>query len=246
MIGVGADGGGRTHTGVAARGILSPLRLPVPPRPRVSSGKPRGPGWQVRCGLAESDWPGPRGLRLPQPVSCSTLRKIYLDRLNPHAYLRYILRHDLGEIRMHHQRNHDHDWRFARRGFGGFGRGAGPFGPDFRGGRGGNFFRAGKMIADGDLRLICLSLLGQRPRHGYDIIKALEELSSGIYSPSPGVVYPTLTYLEEAGYASAASDGNKKVYSITEAGDAHLAENRELVDSVLKGIRKFGEGIAAA
>ena len=148
---------------------------------------------------------------------------------------------------MHHQRNEDRDWRFARRGFGGFGRGAGPFGPDFRGGRGGgNFFRAGKMIADGDLRLICLSLLSERPRHGYDIIKALEELSSGIYSPSPGVVYPTLTYLEEAGYVSAASEGNKKVYSITEAGEAHLAENRELVNSVLKGIRKFGEGIAAA
>src|SRR5262249_28874535 len=61
--------------------------------------------------------------------------------------------------------------------------------------------RGGKMLADGDLRLIVLVLLEDGPRHGYDIIKALEEKSSGIYSPSPGVVYPTLTYLEEAGYA---------------------------------------------
>src|SRR3954462_11675737 len=77
--------------------------------------------------------------------------------------------------------------------------------------------RGGKMLADGDLRLIVLVLLEEAPRHGYDIIKALEQRSSGIYSPSPGVVYPTLTYLEEANYATAASEGNKRVYSITEA-----------------------------
>src|SRR5882762_4815796 len=63
--------------------------------------------------------------------------------------------------------------------------------------------RGGKMLADGDLRLIVLVLLEDGPRHGYDVIKALEERSSGIYSPSPGVVYPTLTYLEEAGYTTA-------------------------------------------
>jgi len=74
--------------------------------------------------------------------------------------------------------------------------------------------RAGRMLADGDLKLITLSLLAEAPRHGYDIIKALEERTSGIYSPSPGVVYPTLTFLEEAGYAASAADGNKKVFSI--------------------------------
>src|SRR5947209_2749977 len=72
--------------------------------------------------------------------------------------------------------------------------------------------RGGRMLADGDLRLIVLVLLEDSPRHGYDVIKALEERSGGIYSPSPGVVYPTLTYLEEAGYATAASEGNKRVY----------------------------------
>ena len=107
------------------------------------------------------------------------------------------------------------------------------------GGRGGSFLRAGKMIADGDLRLIVLALLSERPRHGYDIIKALEELSSGIYSPSPGVVYPTLTYLEDTGYAEVASEGNKKVYSITESGREHLEKNRELVNSVMAGHREL-------
>lgn len=147
---------------------------------------------------------------------------------------------------MHHHGHGREDWQFGRRGFGAFGRGFGPFGPNFGGGKGGNFWRAGKMIADGDLRLIALAMIAERPRHGYDLIKALEELSSGVYSPSPGVVYPTLTFLEEAGYVTAASDGNKKVYTITEAGRAHLAENRELVDSVMKGIEKFGAKIARA
>src|SRR5262245_12672047 len=92
--------------------------------------------------------------------------------------------------------------------------------------------RGGKMLADGDLRLIVLVLLEEAPRHGYDIIKALEERSSGIYSPSPGVVYPTLTFLEEAGYATSSNDGNKRVYSITEPGRAYLKENREAADAV--------------
>jgi DNA-binding PadR family transcriptional regulator len=139
-------------------------------------------------------------------------------------------------------------WQSARRGFSAFGQGSGPFGPDFRGGRGrgGGAFRIGRMIADGDLRVIVLALLEKEPRHGYDIIKALEEISSGVYSPSPGVVYPTLTFLEEVGYATAASDGNKRVYSITDSGRAHLAEHRELADSALGGIEKFGRKIARA
>ena len=149
---------------------------------------------------------------------------------------------------MHYHDHGEQGCSPGRRGFGAFGRGFGPFGANFGGGRGrgGNAFRIGRMLADGDLRLIVLSLLADRPHHGYDIIKALEELSSGVYSPSPGVVYPTLTYLDEVGYATAEADGNKKIYSITDAGRAHLAENRELVDTVLKGIEKFGEKIARA
>ncbi|MDX8480192.1 PadR family transcriptional regulator [Mesorhizobium sp. VK24D] len=133
--------------------------------------------------------------------------------------------------------------------FGGRGGGFGPFGHGMRGGgRGGpgDMFRAGRMLADGDLKLITLSLLAEAPRHGYDIIKALEERTSGIYSPSPGVVYPTLTFLEEAGYAVSSSEGNKKVYSITEAGRAHLEENREMIDHVLDHLERFGRKMAKA
>ncbi|MET3592382.1 MULTISPECIES: PadR family transcriptional regulator [Mesorhizobium] len=133
--------------------------------------------------------------------------------------------------------------------FGGRGGGFGPFGHGMRGGgRGGpgDMFRAGRMLADGDLKLITLSLLAEAPRHGYDIIKALEERTSGIYSPSPGVVYPTLTFLEEAGYAVSSSEGNKKVFSITEAGRAHLEENRETIDNVLDHLERFGRKMAKA
>lgn len=141
-------------------------------------------------------------------------------------------------------------WQMAGR-FGGRGRGGGfgPFGPGMgRGGRGGpgDMLRAGRMLADGDLKLITLLLLSQTPRHGYDIIRALEDISSGAYSPSPGVVYPTLTFLEEAGYAVSAAEGNKKVFSITEAGQAHLAEHRQMVERVLEQIERFGRKMAKA
>jgi DNA-binding PadR family transcriptional regulator len=107
-------------------------------------------------------------------------------------------------------------------------------------------FRGGKMLADGDLRLIVLALLEQGPRHGYDIIKALEERSKGIYSPSPGVVYPTLTYLEEAGYTTATSEGSKRVYAITDTGRAHLNQNRETVEDILNQMEWVGEKVAKA
>ena len=155
-----------------------------------------------------------------------------------------------------HKDNHFGRGHFGERMFmhmaGKFGRGGGGFGPFGHGGRGGgrggpgDMFRAGRMLADGDLKLITLSLLAEAPRHGYDIIKALEERTSGIYSPSPGVVYPTLTFLEEAGYAASAADGNKKVFSITEAGQAHLADNREMIDGVLEHLERFGRKMAKA
>ena len=133
--------------------------------------------------------------------------------------------------------------------FGGRG-GSGPFGGHGMrgGGRGGpgDVLRAGRMLGDGDLKLITLALLSQTPRHGYDIIKALEDISSGFYVPSPGVVYPTLTFLEEAGYAVSEMDGAKKVFSITEAGRAHLEESRPLVDRVLEHLERFGAKMAKA
>ena len=87
---------------------------------------------------------------------------------------------------------------------------------------GGDMIRAGRMLASGDLRLIALALIAEQPRHGYEIIKVLEDKTAGWYSPSPGIVYPTLTFLEEAGYVTAQTEGAKKLYTITEEGRAYL------------------------
>ena len=83
---------------------------------------------------------------------------------------------------------------------------------------GGEMMRAGRMLAQGDLRLIALALIAEQPRHGYEIIKVLEDKTAGWYSPSPGIVYPTLTYLEEVGYLTAQPEGAKRLYTITAGG----------------------------
>jgi DNA-binding PadR family transcriptional regulator len=86
------------------------------------------------------------------------------------------------------------------------------------------------MFEQGALRLAMLKLIAEQPRHGYDLIKAIEEMSGGAYTPSAGVVYPTLTLLEEQGYAaSSAADGGKKVYAVTPEGEAHIEENDSTV-----------------
>ena len=86
----------------------------------------------------------------------------------------------------------------------------------------------------GDLKYVVLGLIKDKPRYGYEIIKALEEKSHGFYTPSPGVVYPTLQMLEEMGYASSAERDGKKVYTITEEGSKFLAENVDLANEVHK------------
>jgi len=127
----------------------------------------------------------------------------------------------------------------------GGGRGwRGHFGPGHGwGGRhgGGNMMRAGRMLAQGDLRLIALALIAEQPRHGYEIIKVLEDKTAGWYSPSPGIVYPTLTYLEEAGYVTAQADGAKRLYTITTEGRTYLGSNRAFVDAVLQRLDAVGE-----
>src|SRR5262245_27084690 len=108
----------------------------------------------------------------------------------------------------------------------------------------GDMVRAGRMLAQGDLRLIALALIAEQPRHGYEIIKVLEDKTDGWYSPSPGIVYPTLTFLEEAGYVTGQSEGAKKLYTITDEGRAPLDENRNFVDAVLERLAAVGEKIA--
>jgi DNA-binding PadR family transcriptional regulator len=117
-------------------------------------------------------------------------------------------------------------------GRGGFGRGGrpmggGPFGGGpFGGGRGRRMFDAGA------LRLVVLGLIADEPRHGYDIIKALEARFQGAYSPSPGAIYPMLQMLEEADLVSSVADGNKRLFSITEQGRTYLDENRAELDRI--------------
>jgi DNA-binding PadR family transcriptional regulator len=142
----------------------------------------------------------------------------------------------------HGERGH---WAGGRHGHhhrgGGFGWG--------RGGRhggpgGGDMFRIGRMFAQGDLKLVVLSLIAEQPRHGYEIIKVIEEKTSGIYSPSPGIVYPTLTFLEESGYLASESEGSKKLYKITEVGEAYLKPNRDIVEAIMDRLSAFGRRAA--
>jgi DNA-binding PadR family transcriptional regulator len=104
--------------------------------------------------------------------------------------------------------------------------------------------RTAKMLASGDLQLIILLLLSEKPRHGYEIIKAVAEHSSGIYTPSPGMVYPALTYLEEMGFAVAANEGTKKLFSITTEGSAHLTEHKAAVQEVWNQLAAFGRRLS--
>ncbi len=122
------------------------------------------------------------------------------------------------------------------------GRRFGVFAGGFAGGMGmgGRAFRAGRRLASGDLQLVLLALLAERASHGYELIKALEERSGGFYSPSPGMVYPALTWLEEVGYASVAAEGAKKLYSITDAGRAYLDGNREAAEAMLRQLEYIG------
>ena len=102
-----------------------------------------------------------------------------------------------------------------------------------RGRRGGRF-GLGRLFAHGDLRLVILHLIAEKPRHGYEIIKAIEDQVGGAYSPSAGVVYPTLTMLEELGYVTVGtSDGGKKLHTITAEGQDYLNAYRPTVEALL-------------
>lgn len=134
---------------------------------------------------------------------------------------------------------HEHSHRGWGRGWrdGGFGR------HQHRGGR-----RA-RAFEQGDLRFVILKLIADEARHGYDIIKAIEETFGGTYSPSPGVVYPTLTLLEDQGFANVTpGEGSKKLYTITSEGQAFLDDNKATVDAIFSRMdevsRRFRGGPA--
>lgn len=130
-------------------------------------------------------------------------------------------------------------------GRGGFGWGFDPMGGAWswsgRGRQRGGPFRRGRVFEQGDLKYVILKLLAEKPRHGYEIIKELEERFGGTYAPSAGTVYPTLALLEDLGYASVTlEEGGKKVYSITPEGSKYLEENKGAVEDVFERIAEFG------
>lgn len=116
--------------------------------------------------------------------------------------------------------------RHHGRGFGGFGPGA----------------DRERLFDSGELRLVILQLVSEKPSYGYEIIKAIEERLSGGYAPSPGVVYPTLTLLEEEGYATVTStEGNKKLYTVTEQGLEYLKTNEPVIKAIFGRMEQAGK-----
>jgi DNA-binding PadR family transcriptional regulator len=133
-------------------------------------------------------------------------------------------------------RHHD-DW-----GFGDFFRaefGRGDWGAYWRGWRGprGRRYRT-QVFESGDMKYVILRLLKERPRHGYEIIKALEEKMWGLYTPSAGTIYPTLQLLEDQGYVRGVETDGKRVYHITAAGERFLEEHQDVVEDIFERVRE--------
>ena len=123
-------------------------------------------------------------------------------------------------------------------------RRGGPFGEGFRhGGLRGERRGGERMFDAGDVRLVVLKLLSEQPSYGYQLIKTMEERLCGGYTPSAGVIYPTLTMLEEEGLTAATtSENGKKVYSVTPEGSEYLAANRERIEELFARLDEAGRG----
>ena len=127
---------------------------------------------------------------------------------------------------------------FGPRG-GGWGQGWGGWDADW-GGRGRRGRR--RVFEPGELRLVLLKLIADQPRHGYDLIRAIEELTHGSYAPSPGVVYPTLTMLQDMGHIEETKgEGSRKAFAATDEGRAHLAERADEVEALLARLEDMGD-----
>lgn len=99
-----------------------------------------------------------------------------------------------------------------------------------------------RMFDSGELRLVLLKLIEEQPRHGYDLIREIEERTGGAYAPSPGVIYPTLTLLEDMGLIDEQrSEGTRKLFAITDAGRAHLDDRAEDVEALMARLADLGE-----
>jgi DNA-binding PadR family transcriptional regulator len=143
-------------------------------------------------------------------------------------------------MRWHRPQHDEHRYgrgeRYMR---GGFGFGGRHGRQEHRGMHGG---RMRRVFDQGDLRYVLLGMIAERPRHGYELIKAIEEKFGGMYSPSPGVIYPTLTLLEELGYIRPeSSEGTRKPYVVTPEGAAFLAANQAAVDQIFARMAEVGQ-----
>ena len=115
-----------------------------------------------------------------------------------------------------------------------FGEGPGGWSGRGRGGR-------RRMFGSGELRLVLLKLIADEPRHGYDLIRAIEEITHGTYAPSPGVVYPTLTMLQDMGLIEESpAEGNRKLFAATAEGRAHLADKADEIEALMERLSGLG------
>ncbi|WP_455864484.1 PadR family transcriptional regulator [Pantoea agglomerans] len=139
-------------------------------------------------------------------------------------------RHDVSGERHHFDRRGDrHDGH----------RGGHRGGRDDAGHRDRPSFLRGRKFGADELQLLLLSLLKEQASYGYELIKILTDKSGGFYTPSPGVIYPALTYLEDVGFVTVQQEGNRKRYAINEQGEAHLAENKAVADALIAKLALF-------
>ncbi len=135
----------------------------------------------------------------------------------------------------HHSRGEEaHRHHFGRRGFSRHGHGFEAERGEGRGRR--------RVFDSGELRLVLLKLIADEPRHGYELIRAIEELTGGSYVPSPGMVYPTLTMLDEMGHiAEVKSEGARKAFAVTDDGTSHLVEKKEEVAALFARLAELAD-----
>lgn len=136
--------------------------------------------------------------------------------------------HGHGGHRGHHEHHENHE-NHGHGGHHGYGR---------------HGLHSSRKLSSSDLQLILLALLANRPSHGYELIKALEDHSQGLYVPSPGMIYPALTFLEEIGMASFELEGNKKRYTLSEAGRIHFEQNKDGATRILDDMQRIGAQMA--
>lgn len=131
------------------------------------------------------------------------------------------------------------DWGFGPGfPFGGPGGWSGAWGGRGRGGPGRGGRRRSQMFESGEVKFVILRLLNEKPRHGYEVIRALEEKFGGLYTPSPGTVYPTLQLLEDEGYVRVVETDGKKIYHVTPEGAKYLEEHRGVLDEIFDRVRE--------